>query len=95
MGPIPESQMEVEATPGEAAFLAATPLEGSLLFNSFTPPSLAAPTFWDQTPLETLSFQSESSTVTTPQPPTDDWGTFPCPQDGWGDNDWGTPFRSG
>ena len=76
--------MEVEATPEEATFLAAAPPEGSLLFDSFTPPASITTEFWDQIPLETLSFQTELSTITTPQPPTD----FTVTQDGWGNNDW-------
>ena len=83
--------MEVEATSEEAAYLAAVPPEGSLLFDSFTPPAPVSAEFWDQIPLETLSFQTEPSTITTPQPPTD----FAVTQDGWGNDDWGTPFRSG
>ena len=83
--------MEVEATSEEAAFLAAAPSEGSLLFDSFTPRASVTTEFWDQIPLETLSFQTEPSTNTTPQPPPD----FAVTQDGWGNDDWGTPFRSG
>ena len=83
--------MEVKATSEEATFLAAAPSEGSLLFDSFTPPAPATTEFWDHVPLETLSFQMEPSIITTPQPPTD----FAVTQDGWGNDDWGTPFRCG
>jgi len=100
--PIPGSSMEVEATPAEADILSAATPEGSLLFSPVTnPPALAEPTFWDQIPLETLTFQSQSSPTATPQPPMDFASTqdpaliCTCPSggDGWGNDDWGTPFR--